>query len=234
MAGVTAPSHVYPSLALISELVSRRHRGSYVVGERLSELVAATGAEVVAHPSLLPDSEHSWPEDAGEAMRLFLDEAIAVLGPLLDRAERPDAVLYDIGGFAGRVAAARWGVPAVQLSPSGQRYYATLRSWLADNDVHLDADTFLRRPDSCVVLIPRVLQPNADRVGPRYVFAGPCIDPTRTEAWAPEPGDDRPLIEARADRRRGAPSRRPAQRRDPPHRGSGCDCQNRASPGTTR
>lgn len=217
MAGVTAPSHVYPSLALISELVSRGHRVSYVVGERLGELVAATGAEVVAHPSLLPDGEHSWPEDPGEAIRLFLDEAIAVLGPLLDRNERPDAVLYDIGGFAGRVAAARWGVPAVQLSPtyvawegfeqdtaeqttalkaspSGQRYYATLRSWLADNDVHLDADTFLGRPDSCVVLIPRVLQPNADRVDPRYVFAGPCIDPTRTESWAPEPGDDRPLI----------------------------------------
>ena len=29
-----------------------------------------------------------------------------------------DAVLYDIGGFAGRVAAHRWGVPAIQLSPT--------------------------------------------------------------------------------------------------------------------
>ncbi len=36
-------------------------------------------------------------------MQVFLDEAIAVLGPLLDHVERPDAVLYDIGGFAGRV-----------------------------------------------------------------------------------------------------------------------------------
>lgn len=51
-------------------------------------------------------------------MQLFLDEAISVLGPLLDRVEPPDAVLYDIGGFAGRVAAVRWGVPAVQLSPT--------------------------------------------------------------------------------------------------------------------
>lgn len=126
-------------------------------------------------------------------------------------------MLYDIGGFAGRVAAQRWGVPAVQLSPtyvawdgyehdtaeqtaalkaspSSQHYYATLRTWLAENDVQLNADAFLGRPDACVVLIPRVLQPNADRVGPRYVFAGPCIDQTRTQAWAPEPGDERPLV----------------------------------------
>ena len=117
MGGVTAPSHVYPGLALISELVSRGHRVSYVVGERLAELVAPTGADVVAHPSLLPDSTANWPDDIGTAMQLFLDEAICMLGPLLDRVERPDAALYDIGGFAGRVAAVRWGVPAVQLSP---------------------------------------------------------------------------------------------------------------------
>ncbi len=217
MAGVTAPSHVYPSLALIAELVSRGHRISYVVGERLAEVVAATGAEVVAHPSLLPDANGRWPDDAAEALQVFLDESIAVLGPLLDRVERPDAVLYDIGGLAGRVAAVRWGVPAVQLSPtyvawegyerdteeqtaelkaspSGTRVYATLRAWLADNDVALDADAFLGRPDACVVLIPRVLQPNADRIGPRYVFAGPCIDQTRRQGWAPVPGDDRPLV----------------------------------------
>jgi MGT family glycosyltransferase len=217
MAGVTAPSHVYPSLALISELVSRGHRVSYVVGERLAEVVAETGADVVAHPSILPDDNGEWPDDVGAAMQVFLDEAIAVLGPLLDRVERPDAVLYDIGGFAGRVAAVRWGVPAVQLSPtyvawegyerdtaeqtaalktsaSGTRYYAILRAWLTDNDVQLDADEFLGRPDACVVLIPRVLQPNADRVGPRYVFAGPCIDQRRRKGWTPAPGDDRPLV----------------------------------------
>jgi hypothetical protein len=181
MAGVTAPSHVYPSLALIAELVSRGHRVSYVVGERLAEVVAATGAEVVAHPSCLPDNNGRWPDDVGEAMQVFLDESIAVLGPMLDGVERPDAVLYDIGGLAGRVAAERWGVPAVQLSltyvawegykrdtaeqtaalkasPSGKRVYATLRAWLSDNDVQLDADAFLGRPDGCVVLIPRMLQ----------------------------------------------------------------------------
>jgi MGT family glycosyltransferase len=216
MAGTTAPSHTYPHLALIRELVARGHRVNYAIGEPLAELVAATGAEVAAHPTLLPDSDTAWPEDAGEAMQVFLDEAIAVLPALLDL-ERPDAVLYDIGGYAGRVAAHRWGVPAVQLSPayvawegyeddmaeftttlkasaSGARYFAGVRAWLDANGMALGADDFLGRPEACVVVIPRVLQPNQERVAPRYVFAGPCIDETRTAGWAPAPGDARPLV----------------------------------------
>jgi MGT family glycosyltransferase len=57
----------------------------------------------------------------------------------------------------------------------------------------IDADAFLGRPDSCVVLIPRALQPNADRVGPRYLFTGPCVDTSRMTGWAPADQDPRPL-----------------------------------------
>jgi len=83
---------------------------------------------------------------------------------------------------------------ALKASPSGRRYFATLRAWLDDNDIALDADAFLGRPDACVVLIPRVLQPNAERVRPRYIFAGPCIDERRTSGWTPADGDERPLV----------------------------------------
>lgn len=216
MAGVTAPSHVYPGLALITELVARGHRVSYVVGDRLTGLVGATGAEVVGHESIMPEADQHWPDDPGEAMQVFLDDAMAVLDRVLEL-PKPDAVLYDIGGFAGRVAAHRWGVPAVQLStayvawegmeqemaefteqlkasPSGQHYFATLRSWLDANGIATDAEEFVGKPDSCVVLIPRALQPNRDRVADEYVFAGPCIDAARTRGWTPEPGDDRPLV----------------------------------------
>ncbi len=150
-------------------------------------------------------------------MQLFLDEAIAVLPQLLGRVERPDAVLYDIGGLAGRVAAHHWGVPAIQLSPtyvkwdgydtemsefydelkaspSGRHYYATVRSWLVENGIALDPDAFLGDPDSCVALVPRQLQPHADRVDSRYLFTGPCIDEARLTGWSPEPGDNRPLV----------------------------------------
>jgi MGT family glycosyltransferase len=82
---------------------------------------------------------------------------------------------------------------ALKASPSGRRYFATLRRWLNEDAVTLDADAFLGRPDACVVLIPRVLQPNANRVGASYVFAGACIDGRRTVGWVPAGDDDRAL-----------------------------------------
>lgn len=217
MVGTTAPSHVYPGLAVIAELVRRGHRVTYAVGERLAPLVAPTGADVLAHRSLLPTADEHWPQDVAQARHVFLDEQVAVL-PLLEEQARPDAVLYDIGGYAGRVAARRWDVPAVQLSPayvawdgyeedmaeheaavaagpSGRRFAAALRDWLDAHGVTDDGEAFVGRPSACVVLVPRVLQPHADRVDPdRYVFAGPCPDPSRLTGWAPPPGDDRPLV----------------------------------------
>lgn len=216
MVGSTAPSHVYPGLAAIRELVTRRHRVRYVVGDRLAELVTRTGAEHVGYRSVLPDADTAWPEDLGEAMQLFLDEQQLVL-PLLSSLDAPDAVLYDIGGFAGRVAACHWRVPAVQLSPtyvawdgyeqdmaeftaglkaspSGAHYFAEVRGWLDENSMSIDAAAFLGRPDACVVLIPRELQPNAERVDSRFVFTGPCVDMCRMTGWTPETDDARPLV----------------------------------------
>ena len=216
MVGVTAPSHVYPSLAVIDELVRRGHRVRYAVGDRLAELVTRVGAEHVGYTSALPDTDDAWSGDPGEAMQLFLDEQRTALPRLLE-GDPADALLYDIGGYAARIAAHHWGVPAIQLSPtyvawdgyeedmaeftaglkasaSGARYFAGVRAWLDEHGMAIDEDAFLGRPDTCVVLIPRALQPNNDRVGPQYVFTGPCIDAGRTAGWAPEPGDERPLV----------------------------------------
>lgn len=216
MVGVTAPSHVYPGLAVIRDLVTRGHCMRYAAGDRLADLVEPTGARFVGYRSELPEADTAWPEDPGAAMQLFLDEEITALQRLL-QGSRPDAVLYDIGGYAGRLAAFHWDIPSVQLSPtyvawegyeqdmaeftetlktseSGARYFAQMRAWLDEFGMDIPADDFLGRPDASVVLIPRALQPHADRVGPQFVFAGPAIDPTRTEGWSPEPGDDRPLV----------------------------------------
>jgi MGT family glycosyltransferase len=213
MVGATAPSHIYPSLALIRELVDRGHRVEYVVGDRLTGLVTPTGATPVGHPSLLPTGETAWPEDPGAAMRIFLDEGIALLPRLTDRydTDRPDLVLYDIGGLAGPVLAARYGIPAVQLSPtlvawdgyeeemaefytalrasaSGRAYGATLAAWLAANRIEApDPWRWLNHPARALALIPRVMQPNADRVPQTVRFVGPCLDPARLadRSWEP-------------------------------------------------
>lgn len=221
MVGCTAPSHIYPSLGVIAELVRRGHRVSYVVGEPLASLVAPTGAEVVTHPTIFPLGEAAvWPDDPADAMRVFLDEAIAIHPSLLDRfdTDRPDLVLYDIGGLGAPLLALRYGVPAVQLSPtlvawegydedmaevmtpiktspSGVDYATTLSKWLSSHGVSADPWEWLGRPERVLSLIPRAMQPQADRVGPHVRFVGPCLDPARLadRSWTP-PASGRPVL----------------------------------------
>ncbi len=221
MVGCSAPSHVYPSLGIIRELVRRGHRVSYVVGEPLAELVEATGADVVAHPTIFPlGPDAEWPEDPAEAMRVFLDEAVAIHPRLIETFDhdRPDLLLYDIGGLGAPLLGLRYDVPAVQLSPtyvawdgyeeeladilkpirtspSGVDYHRAFTEWLAENGVTEDAWTWLARPVPILSLIPRAMQPNADRVPEdRVQFVGPCLDPARaSEHWTP-PSDGKPVL----------------------------------------
>lgn len=220
----TAPSHVHPHLAVVRELVDRGHRVTYLIGDALAELARPTGADVIGCSSVLPGvggPRDEWPSDAVEGMRLFLDEQIHVLPQVraaLD-GDRPDVVLYDIGGYAGAVAASRWGVPAVQLSPTyvawdgyhddlaevmgpllaspaGVDLTATFDGWLAAESAGLTQDDVNVAPPRSLVLVPKVMQPNAERVDPdRYRFVGPCLDPARFEprGWRPPDGDG-PLL----------------------------------------
>lgn len=219
MVASTAPSHIYPSIALMRELVDRGHRVSYVVGDELAPLVQPTGVEVVAHPSILPQGDEDWPHDPGEAMRIFLDEGIAVLPALIERFDddRPDLVLYDIGGHPGPILAARYGVPAVQLSPafvawdtfeqdnvefyealkasvSGRAYFDTFTAWFRENGLDWNAET--KHPDHILALLPKAMQPFADRVPETVRFVGPCLDPVRLAdaSWTPPSTGRRVLL----------------------------------------
>jgi MGT family glycosyltransferase len=208
---------MHPHLAVVAELVRRGHRVSYLVGSHLADLARPTGANIVGYDSLLPGSPSapcSWPDDDTAGMRMFLDDSIHVL-PQVHAAlddDRPDIVLYDIGGMAGPVAADLWGVPSAQLSPSavawdgyhedmaevldpfespgGQEYLRLFDEWLAGTSLTFEQVT--GEPRRCLVLIARTMQPNADRVdGVRYRFVGPCIDPLRKDPgdWTPPSGD---------------------------------------------
>jgi macrolide glycosyltransferase len=220
MVAPPAHGHVNPSLPVLAELVERGHRVSYVVPGSFAELVASTGATPVVHDTLLPDEAagEQWPADPIAGMRLFLDEAIAST-PLISAAldgDRPDLFLADIAGYAARVLAHRWGRPLVQLSPTtvawegyaedmaevfaqfrsspaGRDYDEVFAAWLAAEGVPLRPDEFTGTPPRSLVLVPRVMQPHADRVDERrYTFVGPCLDRRpHQESW---PAPTRPLV----------------------------------------
>lgn len=219
MASIGAHGHVNPNLPVIAELVERGHRVSYAIPAVFAEVVASTGATPLIYLSRLPDESagEQWPSGGVEAMSMFLDEAVQVL-PQLEAAledDRPDAVLYDIAAYPARVLAQRWSVPLVQLSPAmvawrgfeedmaeawaflsepdGLVYTARFNRWLAEQGVELAAEEFTGRPPRCVVLIPRALQPNVDRVDESvYTFVGPALD--RRPHQGDWPAGDRPLL----------------------------------------
>jgi MGT family glycosyltransferase len=225
MFSIAAHGHVNPSLEVIRELVRRGHRVTYAIPPHLAAEVAATGAEVRPWNSTLPSPEdppEAWGSTLLDNVEPFLDDAIQAL-PQLEAAyegDRPDLVLYDIAAYPARVLAHRWGVPAVCLSPAmvawegyekevgeplweeprrtprGQAYFARFQQWLDDNGVPLDPDSFGGRPDRALVLIPRVLQPHADRVDEKvYTFVGACQDdPAAQGGWERPAGAEKVVL----------------------------------------
>ncbi|MFJ9694707.1 macrolide family glycosyltransferase [Kitasatospora sp. NPDC101183] len=205
MVSVPAHGHVNPSLAVITELVARGHRVSYVNDPSFREVVESTGAEFVPYETKLPFAEdpESWPADPVGIQEVFLDDTLSMWPVLLERfggEDRPDLVLYDIAGFAGRALGERLGVPVVQLSssfvgwegieqdlpevfdavrqaPGGPAHYRRFADWLdAAGAVQKEVEAFKGKPERVVALVPRALQPNADRVdGGRVSFVGPCF-----------------------------------------------------------
>ncbi|MTE21522.1 macrolide-inactivating glycosyltransferase [Streptomyces sp. TRM43335] len=224
MFSIAAAGHVNPSLEVIRELVRRGHRVTYAIPPSYAEKIATTGAEPKTYTSTLPtdDDPDAWGTELIDNVEPFLDDAIQAL-PQLAKAyegDEPDLVLADITSYPARVLAHRWGVPHVQLSPNlvawegyeeevaepmyaelkrdprGIAYHERFERWLAENGVRADPDRFVGRPDRCLVLIPRVLQPNADRVNEDvYTFVGACQGDRADEGeWKRPAGAEKVLL----------------------------------------
>ncbi|GHH36716.1 macrolide-inactivating glycosyltransferase [Streptomyces candidus] len=204
MFSIAFPGHVNPSLEVIRELVARGHRVSYAIPAPYADKVAATGAEPVIYTSTLPDEgadPEVWGTELIDNLEPFLHNGIQALPQLIKAFEgdAPDLVLHDITAYPAPVLAHRWGVPAISLSPNlvawegyeeevakpmyadllkterGQAYMDRFRGWLRDND--MPAEDFFQfiAPTRSLVLIPKALQPNADRVDESvHTFVGAC------------------------------------------------------------
>ncbi|MCY0940889.1 macrolide-inactivating glycosyltransferase [Streptomyces sp. H34-S5] len=203
MFSIAAHGHVNPSIEVVRELVARGHRVSYAIPASFAEKVAETGATPVIWTSTLPtdDDPEAWGTELIDNVEPFLDDAVQAL-PQLAAAfagDEPDLVIHDITSYPAPVLAHGWGVPAVSLSPNmvawegyeeevaeplfaelkasgrGQAYYAKFAAWLTGHGLGDDVDRFQGHPRRSLVLIPRALQPHADRVDPSvYTFVGAC------------------------------------------------------------
>ncbi|MGW2185781.1 macrolide-inactivating glycosyltransferase [Streptomyces sp. NPDC001719] len=219
MFSIAAYGHVNPSLEVIRELVARGHRVTYAIPPRLQEEIAETGAEPVPYRTTLPspDSDPSaWGTTLLDNVEPFLDDAIQALPQLIEayQGDEPDLVLHDITAYPARVLAHRWGVPAISLSPNlvawegyeeevaepmwaearaterGRAYYEKFTNWLAENGVTQHPDPFVGRPDRSIVLIPKALQPHADRVDESvHSFVGACQGDRTTQGEWERPTD---------------------------------------------
>ncbi|MER6856288.1 macrolide-inactivating glycosyltransferase [Streptomyces pilosus] len=204
MFSIAAHGHVNPSLEVIRELVARGHRVTYAVPPLFAAKVAETGAEPKPWNSTLPgpdDDPEAWGTTLLDNVEPFLADAVQALPQLIEAYEgdTPDLVLHDITSYPARVLAHRWGVPAVSLSPNlvawdgyekevaepmweeprrterGRAYYARFHAWLEENGITRHPDDFTGRPARSIVLIPKALQPNADRVDESvHSFVGAC------------------------------------------------------------
>ncbi|MEO7194335.1 MAG: hypothetical protein ABIZ05_05865 [Pseudonocardiaceae bacterium] len=78
--------------------------------------------------------------------------------------------------------------------PAGVDYYVRFAAWLAEQGIDMPVDEFAWRPERCIALIPRALQPHAELVADNYTFVGPCLDDRAHQGdWEP-PVNDRPVL----------------------------------------
>ncbi|CCK26625.1 Macrolide glycosyltransferase [Streptomyces davaonensis JCM 4913] len=225
MFSIAAHGHVNPSLEVIRELVARGHRVTYAIPPAFADKVAEAGAEPKPWNSTLPGPDadpEAWGSTLLDNVEPFLADAIQALPQLIAAYEgdEPDLVLHDITSYPARVLAHRWGVPCISLSPNlvawegyekeiaepmwaeprkterGRAYYARFGAWLEGNGVTLDPDRFAGRPDRSLVLIPKALQPNADRVDESvYSFVGACQgDRTAEGEWQRPAGAEKVVL----------------------------------------
>ncbi|MPY48691.1 macrolide-inactivating glycosyltransferase [Streptomyces acidicola] len=225
MFSIAAHGHVNPSLEVIRELVTRGHRVTYAIPPVFADKVAETGAEPRLWHSTLPspdDDPSAWGSTLLDNVEPFLNDAIQALPQLIKAYEgdEPDLVVHDITSYPARVLAHRWGVKAVSLSPNlvawdgyeeeiaepmwaepkkterGRAYYARFHAWLEENGITEDPDRFGGHPARSIVLIPKALQPNADRVDETvYSFVGACQGDRAAEGdWQRPAGAEKVLL----------------------------------------
>ena len=220
--------HINPTLALVTELVKQGVRVTYFTTEAFRNIIEPTGAKFVAVPSWMAENDkhndgEKKEDDGGVAAAvpfLFLNEAGAYIDTILDTLhdDKPDAIVHDLAGIAGTIAADNLNVPNVMLYtsyPSNDSYSvaAGFESCPADHPLREAAagiaagyaekygcrvmtvkEIFDGHGDFNLVMMQKKLVPNYESFDDSFVFTGVQIGKrTAFGSWK-APDNGKPLL----------------------------------------
>ncbi len=201
------PSHVYPTLAVVQELVRRGEEVIYYLTDEYEQLIRATGATFRRYETIKYDMTRMRPS------RLATDECRFVFPQILEEVKvaQPDYIIYESFCLWGRILGHSLHVPTIScrmvlaendhftVFPPIRPGAIALNMLYKYNDLqelnalceqyHLspigltDMQSFFfpHVDDLNIVFLPRPFQPAEDTFDERFVFVGPCLVP-RSEA----------------------------------------------------
>jgi len=217
-----AYGHMMPALPVIAELVARGHRVSCFTNAEFTGKVAATGASALLYDPPLSSDPPPDIIDADECARAplkLLNASTAVLPSIESTFTHgpPDAVVYDTTlWLTGRLLAARWHRPSIQLSPTfvSNEYFSLsseherytgrvdpdhpaitefthrLTEVISGSGLPEDrqAELFLGHEEFTVAFLPRAFQFAGETFDEHHVFVGPTADRHDDTTWPAPPG----------------------------------------------
>jgi MGT family glycosyltransferase len=192
--GHPMPPHVGPTLPVVSTLVRRGYRVTYVTSRSFASRVAATGATVVETSPFRPFTTLE-PYEKQNFQHPYCRAALRTLATVMSVYEndKPGLIVYDLVAFAGRILAHQWKIPAVQTCPTFALRRATFdrsienpdfRRELFELGAHADrfltnhgisnSDFLFHRERLNIYFVPRDLQPDKYASDESCFFAGRC------------------------------------------------------------
>lgn len=208
--------HVGPTLPIVSVLVRRGYRVTYVTSERFSSRVAELGAEVLICPEFIAGASPG--ETVGDDYPFhhpfcrISTRTLAKATAFFER-NRPSLIGYDLLAFAGRILANRWSIPAIQTSPTfahSRRSYnqqadrfeilrlvrepaKRVELYLSHHGVS-GGEFLFHREGLNIYLFPKALQPNPSTFDASCFFAGRCAgEQPHYGRWKKTSDDGKPI-----------------------------------------
>jgi MGT family glycosyltransferase len=220
--GIPHPAHANGTFPIVSALVRRGHRVSYVTSGVFAPRIRSLGAEaVVCKRWGAPEAERqpffadhpritvpNWDMICGINARILREVES------LYENDRPDLIIYDLVAFAGRILANRWNIPAAQISPHFAVDKDGVASQIGNNDFReylmergvkatqfferygiFSENWLFHREDLNIYSIPKVFQPNGTAISDdRCYFAGRCVAQRSFDgAWQRTHDEKRPI-----------------------------------------